>query len=105
MEGRAGPAYTAHQHRKGNDMKKKIESGTIIRTVLLALALVNQLLTASGHSVIGVSDDDVTQLISAAFTIVTALIAWWENNSFTQDAIEADEYLKAVKMNNEGGAR
>ena len=78
-------------------MKQKIDAGTIIRTVILALALINQLLTASGHAVINISDETVTQLISAAATIVTALIAWWKNNSFTQEAIEADTYLKGLR--------
>lgn len=78
-------------------MKSKIDSGTIIRTIILALALVNQLLTASGHAIINVSDDTITQLISAGATIVTALIAWWKNNSFTQEAIEADKYLDQLR--------
>ena len=78
-------------------MKSKIDSGTIIRTIILALALVNQLLTASGHTIINVSDDTITQLISAGATIVTALIAWWKNNSFTQEAIEADKYLDQLR--------
>ena len=78
-------------------MKSKIDSGTIIRTIILALALVNQLLTASGHAIINVPDDTITQLISAGATIVTALIAWWKNNSFTQEAIEADKYLDQLR--------
>lgn len=77
--------------------KQKIDAGTIIRTVILALALVNQLLTASGHAIINISDDTITQLISAAATIVTALIAWWKNNSFTQEAIQADKYLDQLR--------
>lgn len=78
-------------------MKNKIDAGTIIRTVILALALVNQLLTASGHPIINISDETITQLISAAATIVTAIIAWWKNNSFTQEAIEADKYLDQLR--------
>ena len=30
-------------------------------------------------------------------TIVTAIIAWWKNNSFTQEAIEADKYLDQLR--------
>ena len=78
-------------------MKQRIEPGTIIRTVILALALINQLLTASGHSIINVSDDTITQLISAAATIITSIIAWWKNNSFTQEAIEADKFLDQLR--------
>ena len=80
-------------------MKNKINAGTIIRTVILALALVNQILTASGHAVIPISDETITQLISAAATVLTAIIAWWKNNSFTQEAIEADQYLSQLRSN------
>ena len=71
-----------------------ISKGTITRTVVLGLALTNQVLTAFGKSPIPIDDDTITNLISAGFTVVTAGIAWWKNNSFTQKAIKADELLK-----------
>ncbi len=77
----------------------KISKGTIIRTVILALALINQLLTATGRNVINIADEDINSLISAGFTIVSAICAWWKNNSFTQAAIEADNYMHEVKDN------
>ena len=77
--------------------KLQITSGTIARTVILILALVNQVLTATGHSVINISDENVNTLISTGFTIVSALIAWWKNNSFTQSAIKADAAMKEDK--------
>ena len=40
-------------------MKNKIDAGTIIRTVILALALINQILTASGHAIIPISDETI----------------------------------------------
>ena len=61
----------------------KIKTDTIIRTVVLALALINQILTSTGHSVIPITDDQVTELITLAFTIGTSVWAWWKNNSFT----------------------
>lgn len=76
---------------------KKIEKSTIIRTVLLAFALVNQVLQATGHSVIPVSDEDISNAISLIFTIGTAVWSWWKNNSFTQEALTADETLKYLK--------
>ena len=75
----------------------KISAGTIARTLILCLALINQLLTATGHNVINVADEDINMLVSTAFTIVAAIIAWWKNNSFTKAAIEADEVMKEVK--------
>lgn len=80
---------------------RKVSKETIIRTVLLVVALVNQGLAIAGHSPIPVSDDTITQAISLAFTIVTALVAWWKNNSFTQAALIADEVLKEERERGE----
>ena len=78
-----------------------IGAGTIARTIILVLALVNQILTAMGHSVINISDESINTLISTGFTIVTAVIAWWKNNSFTQSALKADEVMRELKSNKE----
>ena len=86
-----------------NSNKMNITAGTIARTIILILALVNQILTATGHSVINISDESVNTLISTGFTIVTAIIAWWKNNSFTQSALKADEVMREGKEN--GGSR
>lgn len=75
----------------------KISEGTWARTIVLALALINQLLTATGHSPINVADEDVNLLVSTIFTIVAAIVAWWKNNSFTKPAIEADKHMKSLK--------
>lgn len=80
-----------------------ISAGTIARTIILILALLNQILTATGHSVINISDESINTLISTGFTIVTAIIAWWKNNSFTQSALKADEVMREGKEN--GGSR
>ncbi len=74
-----------------------ISKGTIIRTVLLALALINQILTATGHSIIPISDEQITEFISLGFTIAASVVAWWKNNSFSEAAIKADEYMKGIK--------
>ena len=76
-----------------------ISAGTIARTICLCLALVNQILTAMGHSVINISDESINTLISTGFTIVTAIVAWWKNNSFTQSALKADEVMREGKEN------
>ena len=81
--------------------KMNITSGTIARTIILVLALLNQILTAMGHSVINISDESINTLISTGFTIVTAIVAWWKNNSFTQSALKADEVMRELKSNKE----
>ena len=75
----------------------KINAETIIRTITLALALVNQILTSTGHSVIPVSDDQIAEGISLAFTVGASLWAWWKNNSFTQAALRADLTLGSLR--------
>ena len=76
---------------------KKIKKATIIRTVVLVLAIVNNALAIAGKSPLPVDDQTVTEVISFAFTTGAAFVAWWNNNSFTQAAIEADETLDKLK--------
>lgn len=78
-------------------MKKMPSKATIIRTVILVLAIANNALAIAGKSPIPISDETVTQVISFAFTTGASLAAWWKNNSFTPEAIAADEALKANK--------
>ena len=78
-------------------MNVKITGDTIARTIVLALALCNQLLAATGHSIIDIGNDDVYQLVSVLCTIGASVTAWWKNNSFTQPAIKADRWMKREK--------
>lgn len=76
-------------------MKTKTE--TIIRTVLLALALLNQILLALGKNPLPFSQDELYGIFSAIATTAGALWAWWKNNSFTKNALRADQYLEELK--------
>ena len=75
----------------------KISQGTIIRTILLVIALINVGLEMSGKSIIPIDEELVRELVSYGFTVFAAVMAWWKNNSFTKPAIKADEYLKEEK--------
>ena len=74
-------------------MKRKIEKGTIVRTVVLAVALVSQGLTISGRNPLPFTNEEVGQGVSMVLTVGASLWAWWKNNSFTQAAIAADEWM------------
>ena len=74
----------------------KIKVSTITRTAVLILALANQILSATGHSPIPVDDAQLEQLISTGLTVGAAIWAWWKNNSFTKEAIAADNYLDSL---------
>lgn len=74
-----------------------IKPDTIARTIILALALVNQILTIAGINPIPVSEDEIYTVVSTFITIAASVWAWWKNNSFTQPAINADVVLKELK--------
>jgi SPP1 family holin len=78
-------------------MNTKIRPETIARTIVLALALINQCLAIMGKGTIDIAENDVYQTVSLVWTIVSAIVAWWYNNSFTKHARRADELLEALK--------
>lgn len=76
---------------------KGISAGTVARTVCLILALANQVLAIFGRESIPIADEIVYQFVSIIFTVVTAVSAWWKNNSFTQESRVADTIMKEMK--------
>ena len=74
-----------------------VTAGTIARTACLLLALANQVLSALGKPVLPIESATVEQLVTAGITTVTALVAWWKNNSFTPAALEADKTFANLK--------
>mgnify|MGYP002516425448 FL=1 len=74
-----------------------ISAGTVARTLILVLAITNQILSACGKSPLPIESETLEQLVTAGFTTVAALIAWWKNNSFTTNALKADALL--AKLN------
>lgn len=78
-------------------MNTEVSLGTISRTVFLALALVNSLLTAFGKNPLPFSDEELYAGVSSVVTVIASLLAWWKNNSFTKEAVKADKYLLEQK--------
>ena len=80
-------------------MNNNITAGTIARTIVLLLALANQVLAMCGKQVLNIADDDIYQIVSIGFTISASVWSWWKNNSFSVNAINADKYLNKLKKN------
>ena len=78
----------------------KITSGTIARTIVLVLALLNQILAIAGKGTIDIADDTIYQLCTLGATVITALIAWWKNNDITKNARENKKIVKDIKKGN-----
>lgn len=82
--------------------EKKITPDTIARTIILFIALVNMVLTMLGKNPLPFADDDIYTAVSIIATLVATAWAWWKNNSFTSNAIKADEYLQELKSESNG---
>ena len=77
-----------------------IERGTMIRTIVLALALINQFLTAFGFTKIPVTSDEQILVVSTIITSVTAIIAWFKNNYLTVKGKKQKEVLQKNGLTN-----
>lgn len=75
----------------------KIKAATFARTAVLALALTNQILSAAGISPLPIDSAALEPWVTAGLTTAAAVWAWWKNNSFTPEAIRADELMKEMK--------
>lgn len=75
----------------------KITAGTIARTIVLLLALVNQCLSMAGIQVIPIADEDINTLVTTLWTVIAAIVAWWKNNSFTKAARDGDALMRQEK--------
>ena len=79
---------------------KKVKPETILRTIVLILALINQALAIFGKEALPITEEEVYEVyrfITYIITLVVSLWAWWKNNSFTLPAIKADEYLEQLR--------
>lgn len=74
-----------------------ISKDTIIRTIVLLIALINQVLTTLNINPLPFSDEEIYGIVSTLVMTIASVWAWWKNNSITKNAIKADEYLKTLK--------
>lgn len=76
----------------------RVTPGTIARTIILALALVNQILLQFGKPIINFNSAEITELVANLWTIIASVLAWWKNNSFTGPARIADLLMHVLKL-------
>lgn len=77
------------------------DKGTVIRTVLLLIALINQTMLMLGKSPLDIQEEQVNQLADAlysagsiVFTIGTTLAAWFKNNYVTEKGKKQRDLLR-----------
>jgi SPP1 family holin len=71
-----------------------MDKASLIRTIILAVALINQVLVSFDKSPLHFNDQQIDLIVSTVFTIVTALIAWYKNNYVTRKGLTQKAVLK-----------
>jgi len=71
-----------------------VDRGTLIRTIVLAIALINQFLIAAGLNPVPGTEDIWGEVIATIFTVVAATVAWFKNNYITARGKKQKEVLK-----------
>ncbi len=75
----------------------KISKGTIVRTVMVFIVIINLILKQFGIKVLPVDQSAVAGIVEALISIAAIVSAWWYNNSFSKKAKRADEFFKQLK--------
>ena len=78
---------------------KGVTRQTWVRTTVLIIALIGQLLVILGRKTEAINIDQWTEYVTYAVTAISSIWAWWKNNSFTQQAQDADNILKGSNEN------
>lgn len=78
-----------------------ISKGTIVRTILLIIAIINMGLQHFGYDVINVNESGIASIVEYGIEIAIIVVGFWKNNSYTEKAIEADKFLKKIKESEE----
>jgi len=74
-----------------------ISKGTIVRTIMLIIVIINMILKHIGIDAINVSESEILSLVEVLIEIAVIAVSFWKNNSFTEKAIKADEFLKTLR--------
>ena len=79
------------------DMMINTSNETIVRTIVLFIMVINAFCSLVGWTPIAIQEETIYQIVSGVGVVVSALWAWWKNNSFTNAAQQADEYCAELK--------
>ena len=75
----------------------KISKGTIVRTIMLIIVIINMILQHFGLDIINVDESQVLSFVEIVIELAVIIVSFWKNNSFTDNAIKADEFLQQLR--------
>ena len=75
----------------------KISKWTIVRTIMMFLVIINIILQHYGYDIIDVDENTVLTAVELLIEIAIMIVGFWKNNSFSEKAIKADEFLQKLR--------
>ncbi len=75
----------------------KISKSTIVRTILVAVVIVNFFLEKFGLDIIDTDESAVMMLLESLIEVAVIVVGFWKNNSYSQNAIKADKFLSQLR--------
>lgn len=72
---------------------KGVRAQTWARTLVLVLALISQLAVILGKRSEAIDIEKWQEYVTYIFTVGASIWSWWQNNSFTHKAQEADKLI------------
>ena len=76
---------------------KGVTAEAVTGIALLVLALINAVLQMFGMNVLPIQNDDISNIVSVIFLIVTAAWNTWKNRNFTKASQEAQVLTDMIK--------
>lgn len=83
-------------------MVRRMDKGTIIRTVLLLIALINQVLIILDLNPLPFSNADIYEGLTAFLTVMASLWAWFKNNYVTKTGERQKKVLSKAGLLKKG---
>lgn len=81
---------------------KNQKRDAIIRLIVMAVLMVNMVLTLAGKNPIPFDEAELTEWLTVAAAGLSTLWSWWKNNNITKKAQEAQNTLQGLKEDGDG---
>lgn len=75
----------------------KPSKASIVRTIILFISLINVILRMFGVNTLPIDNELIAETVSVLILVASTICSWWYNNSFTEKARKADEYMKNLR--------
>lgn len=81
-----------------NQKLAPFDKWTIVRAIVLFVALFNQILTMIGLNPLPFDDAQIENAVTIIFTVAATLWAWWKDNDVTYKARRRTKYNKDLGL-------